>query len=405
MNNNIDKKSYLGYSIESLLLMQSIQTKVFNKYGLIELIDKLFQEQFKGSDFHGLPLIYLRIILCNQLNPPIKDKQFQMDINEIYIRQYFLIVSQNLISFDIREANGNGTLKNIAIIIISMTLGFCNEVAYVFAYNFFNKKKKNLVAEIDKEGLFASQFQTAIYPLALNISSSKCTSFPINLPNCGDCVTILTSKNSENIRVHFTELKVCNKKATNFLDKYSFVRNKQTNTNLFTNTMITYEMYSSCIRSFSEDDSKNNYIFLLEIIGKQKGIFKFPVKILKNNFRIIFNEMYKRMCILSKTYLGKNNRNLPSNQYLFEKIITIFNSLNTDNSSPPIPNRLNLNVPLSNTKMSPSLMMSNNPLFNFETVNVASPIERLVSRGVPPSRGRRGRFVGDFHQIKNNEGF
>ena len=171
------------------------------------------------------------------------------------------------------------------------------------------------------------------------------------------------------------------------MDKYSFVRNKQTNGNLFTNTMITYEMYSSCIRSFSEDDSKNKYIFLLEIIGKQKGIFKFPVEILEENFKIIFDEMYKRMCRLSQTYLHKNNRNLPSNQNLFEKIIKIFNSLNTDNSLSSITNRLNLNKPLSNTKMSSNHMMSNNPLFNFETVYGASSISSF--KKLPPPKFKK----------------
>jgi hypothetical protein len=406
MNRNSKSKiSYLGYSVESLELMESIQNEVFRKYGLMDLIDKFFRIFFGGSDnFHGLPLRFLRIILCNQLNPPIQGIVFERIIVEIYISQYFTNVLQNLTSDDIESANSGG----LGIIIVSMTLGFCHEFAYRHAYNSFPDlpKSKHLSLQI-ATSLRASQFHTAIFAHALNISSTKCASFPINLPKCGDCATVLRSKNNSDpdIMVHFTELKLCHNRAVRALKNDSFLKNKRNGLELFTNT--TCKMFSSCIEDFREIGG--NCIFLLKIIVPENPIgFDFPVSISRIDMRNIFYDVYQKTWRLFTTLIPKNkSKGFPKFDSDFKEIIQIFESYSKSPSS------LNSSVSsvslqLSNkTNMRRNSMYSSNLLFDFESRVGASamggPSSGRGNRNGASARGRLNSSVSSASlQLSNN---
>jgi len=401
--NNKSKRSYLGYSVESLDLMESIQTEVFLKYGWMDLIDELFVRFFGSSDnFYGLPLRFLRIFLCNQLNPPIRGRVFDPMIVQTYIIQYFTNVLQILTKQDIESANSGG----LGIIIVSMTIFFCHEFAYTHAYNSFPDlpKSKHLSLQIETS-LRASQFHTAIFAHALNISSTKCASFPINLPKCGDCVTVLTSNNNSDpdIRVHFTELKLCDKRAVGALKNASLLKNKRNGSKLFTNT--TCKMFSSCIEDFREIG--DNCIFLLKIfVPENPSDFDLPVRISRRNMHDVLFNIHQKTYTLFKM-LNPKKPGFPKFDSDFKEIIKIFESYSKSPSS------LNSSVSsvslqLSNkTNMRRNSMYSSNPLFDFESSVGASamggPSSGRGNRNGASARGRLNSSVSSASlQLSNN---
>ena len=266
MNANNGKKKVshlLGYSHENYQLIERLLLALFNeKYKLWALINQVYHNVFSGITHQAFNSLNPEVVteffflLCCTINPPISGSSYNIDIVKRYLINFFTLVKNNLSPrYFIEASDEESPNAQIYKVLIQMLLISMHEIAYVDANNLINVSKK--LSPVFNGDSTTSKFQEAITVLALNNEKRHMsTTFGINLPACGDCVTFSTR--DDKIFADFTEIKINEELAKGALANFP-PKNKtnKSSVDVFLGTNFNYlqkSYFSSSIKVMNDGD-------------------------------------------------------------------------------------------------------------------------------------------------------
>jgi len=291
LNNNNNTKNNANASYFFFKKMDDFRDAIFRNYNIkieggetINLFD-LIERTFNSNDYFlkkikdKLNFKIFRCIVLNFVNPPrpIPPKNLlSYDYDEVnsYLQRFFYCI-RHFFYFDLFKLAfcnlDDNPQKNIFKISILMILGNLHEIAFTNNLNtskLFGENKKLL-----------SLFHEAIFSSALNIPSSDFTSFTINLPACGDCITFFKNSNSFSL----TELKLNTGNAVDALKKFRNlgIRNKNSSTN---NSIQGFEAKAPNIQYCSSSVSA---ILFNDAKPRRKQLPGFGKNSIQNNSKVL----------------------------------------------------------------------------------------------------------------------